>query len=140
MIASADGGNPHFGTWKLNEGKSQLKPGGPKNNTVTYRDASNGMIALEVDGVDKDGKAVHWSWEGKFDGQPYKVTGSPFLDTLACTMKDAYSNTNISIKDGKQVAKSEIKVSADGKSRTITTERADLTGQSVTETAFYDKS
>ena len=64
--------NPHLGTWKLDESKSTFAPGATKNHTVTYTEANDGMITLTVDGTDKDGKPIHWTWTGKFDGKPYR--------------------------------------------------------------------
>ncbi|HEY2799567.1 MAG TPA: hypothetical protein VGI85_03170, partial [Chthoniobacterales bacterium] len=61
-----------MGTWKLNESKSKLTADATKNQTVTYTAARHGMTKVTVDGVDKDGKPVHWTWEGKFNGKPYK--------------------------------------------------------------------
>ena len=71
--------NPLMGTWKLNEGKSKFAPGATKNTTVTYTPATGDMIKCTVDGVDKDGKHIHWTWVGKFDGKPYQIRGSPDL-------------------------------------------------------------
>ncbi|MGH7937524.1 MAG: hypothetical protein ACREFG_03385, partial [Chthoniobacterales bacterium] len=51
-----------MGTWKLNESKSKFTAGATKNNTVTYTAAKHGMTKVTVDGVDKDGKSVHWTW------------------------------------------------------------------------------
>src|SRR6266480_529249 len=104
--------NPHLGTWKLNESKSKLV-GGTKNNTVTYSEAKNGMMKLSVEGVDKDGKATHWTWEGKFDGKPYKVKGNTNMGTIA--------------------------VAKDGKSRVVTANDTDANGKKVTDKAYYDK-
>ena len=56
--------NPQLGTWKLDESKSTFAPGATKNNTVTYTEANDGMITLTVDGADKDGKPIHWTWTG----------------------------------------------------------------------------
>ena len=75
--------NPHLGTWKLNESKSQFAPNSTKNHTVTYAEVEGGMIMLTVDGTDKDGKPIHWTWTGKFDGKPYKVEGSSVVDSIA---------------------------------------------------------
>ena len=46
MTAVVLAANPHLGTWKLNESKSKLAPGGSKNNTVSYTEAKNGMIKV----------------------------------------------------------------------------------------------
>ena len=63
-FAAAD--DAFMGTWKLNEAKSKIPEGAPKNNTVVY--AQNGdEVTITVDGMDA-GKAVHHVWTGKFDG------------------------------------------------------------------------
>src|ERR1700693_78 len=74
--------NPSLGTWKLNEAKSKLSPGLPKNLTVTY-EAVGDKIKGTVDGVDGQGKPTHNEWTGKFDGKDYPVTGDPNSETRA---------------------------------------------------------
>src|SRR5215469_17788607 len=67
------------GTWKLNEAKSKLRAGGPKNNTVVY-DASGDSVKVTIDGTGHDGAATHSEWTGKFDGKEYPVTGDSAED------------------------------------------------------------
>src|ERR1700688_5225242 len=74
--------NPSLGTWKLNEAKSMLSPGLPKNLTVVYM-AAGDSITGTIDGVDGQGKPTHTEWTGKFDGKDYPVTGDPPSDTRA---------------------------------------------------------
>jgi hypothetical protein len=130
--------NPHLGTWKLNEGKSKLV-GGTKNNTVSYTEAKNGMIKLTVEGVDKDGKATHWTWEGKFDGKSYKAKGNSEFDMLALKPVNDRTNSLTGTKNGKMVATGTITVAKDGKSRVVTTTGTDANGKKVSEKAYYDK-
>ena len=66
-IVSLAAENPLIGTWKLNENKSKYAPDSAKNTTVTYTAAKGDMIKCTADGVDKDGKPIHWTWTGKFD-------------------------------------------------------------------------
>jgi len=80
--------NPHLGTWKLNEAKSKLSPGLPKNTTVTY-EAVGDQIKATVDGVDGKGNPTHNEWTGKFDGKDYPVTGDPTSDARAYKAVDA---------------------------------------------------
>lgn len=129
----------HIGTWKLNEAKSKLSPGGMKNHTVTYSEEKGEMIKLTVEGTDKDGKAVMWTWKGKFDGQPHKVKGSATADQIAYTMKDDHTNEMTVMKDGKTVMTGTIKVAKDGKSRVVTTTSTDADGKKHTDKAYYDK-
>jgi ribosomal protein S11 len=127
----------HLGTWKLNERKSKLS--GAKNHTVTYTEAKRDKMMLTVEGVDKDGKTVKWTWEGKFDGKPHKIEGSPTADQMAVKMVDDYANELTMMKDGKVVMTGMVKVAKDGKSRVVTTTLTDANGKKKTEKAYYDK-
>src|SRR5919108_193113 len=73
-VALGFAADPEMGTWKLNETKSKIAPGMPKNHTVVYEPAGD-SVKITVDGTDKDGKAAHNEWTGKFDGKDYAVTG-----------------------------------------------------------------
>jgi hypothetical protein len=66
----------NIGTWKLNEAKSKLSPGAPKDHTVAY-EAVDDRVKVTMDGVDSAGKPTHTEWTGKFDGKDYPVTGDP---------------------------------------------------------------
>ncbi len=138
-IAVAFAADPYMGTWKLNEAKSKFNPGATKNHTVVYSAAPGGMVKVTVDGVNKDGKAEHNEWTGKFDGKDYKVTGSAAYDTRAYTKVDANTLNMIIKKDGKVVGTGKIDVSADGKSRTVNTVGTDPKMAGLTATAVYDK-
>jgi hypothetical protein len=131
--------NPHMGTWKLNEAKSKFSPGATKNHTVTYTEAKGDKIKLTVDGVDKDGKPVHWSWIGKFDGKPYKLKGSPIGDMAMYKPIDDHANELTIMKDGKVVLTGMIRVSKDGKSRVVTTTMTGPDGKKLTEKAYYTR-
>ncbi len=130
--------DPNTGTWKLNESKSKFSPGATKNHTVIYAPAGD-MVKVTVDGVDKDGKAVHNEWTGKFDGKDYKVTGEPSYDSRAYTKSDANTLEMTIKKAGTVTATGKIVVSADGKSRTVTTTASDPKATAMNNTAVYDK-
>ena len=129
----------HLGSWKLNESKSTFASGMTKNHTVTYTEAEGDMMKLTVDGTDKDGKPVHWTWVGKFDGKQYKVEGSAMIDTVAYRALNDHTNSATGMKDGKVAFTGTIKVAKDGKSRMVTTTMADANGKKHTDKAYYDK-
>jgi hypothetical protein len=131
--------NPLIGTWKLNEGKSKFAPGATKNTTVTYTPAKGDMIKCTVDGVDKDGKPIHWTWTGTFDGKPYQIKGSPFFDTLTYEAVNDRTNKTTATKAGKVVMTATIIVAKDGKSRVVTLKGTGANGQKFTDTTYYDK-
>jgi hypothetical protein len=127
-----------MGTWKLNEAKSKLAPGGGKNNMVVYA-AAGDSVKVTVDGVDKDGKATHNEWTGKFDGKDYPVTGDPTSDMRSYKMVNDHTLTLTVKKGGKVTVSGSIVVSADGKSRTVSTSGTDSMGMAVTSSAVFDK-
>ena len=130
--------NASLGTWKLNQAKSKLSPGLPKNLTVTYEAVGNDIKAT-VDGVDGQGQPTHNEWTGKFDGKDYTVTGDPTSDRRA--IKQIYDrNLQLTVKkDGKVTMSGQIVISADGKSRTLTMSGTDAAGKKVKSTSVYEK-
>jgi len=110
--------NLTIGTWKLNEAKSKIAAGTPKNTMVTYAMAADN-IKVTVDGVDAAGKPSHNEWTGKFDGKDYPVTGDPESDMRSYKQVDAHTFTLTLKKNGKVTQSGTITISADGKSRTV---------------------
>ena len=127
-----------MGTWKLNEAKSKIAPGAPKNHTVTYASAGD-QIKVTVDGTDGEGKTIHSEWTGKFDGKDYPVTGDGTAD-MRSYKKEGKDLELTNKKAGKVTVTGKIVVSADGKTRTVTLNMTDSKGEKVTSTAVYDKS
>jgi FlaG/FlaF family flagellin (archaellin) len=127
-----------MGTWKLNETKSKIAAGVAKNHTVVY-EAAGDDVKVTVDGTDSDGKPVHNEWTGKFDGKDYPVTGDPTSDARSYKMVKANTLALTIKKGGKITVTGRIVVSADGKSRTVTTRGTDPKGKKFKSIAVYDK-
>ena len=130
-------GNPNMGTWKLNTSKSNIA-GAARNSTVVY-EATGDKIKVTVDGVDADGKPSHNEWTGNFDGKDYPVTGDSTSDTRSYKKVDDHTLELTSKMGGKVTLSGKIVVSADGKSRTITTSGTDSMGMKVDNVGVYDK-
>jgi hypothetical protein len=128
----------NLGTWKLNEAKSKIDAGLPKNLTVKYEMMGDSVMAT-VDGVDGQGKPTHTEWMGKFDGKDYAVTGDPTSDTRALKMIDDQTLELTSKKGGKVTITGKVVVAADGKSRTLTLSGTDAAGKKIHSTSVYDK-
>ena len=135
LCLAADG---FLGTWKLNEAKSKLAPGAAKNSTVVYSMMGD-QVMVTIDGTDAAGKPLHDEWMGKFDGKDYPVKGDSASDARSLKKIDDHTLTLEVKKGGKVLATGRIVLSADGKSRTVTTEATDASGKKVTATAVYDK-
>jgi hypothetical protein len=126
------------GTWKLNEAKSKLGPGLPKNSTVVYETAGDD-VKITIDGTTSAGQPGHSEWTGKFDGKDYPVTGDPNADTRAITKVNNHTLSVAQKKGGKITTSARVVISADGKTRTVTVTATDSSGKKATGTAVYDK-
>ncbi|HEY6929334.1 MAG TPA: hypothetical protein VJA66_06630 [Thermoanaerobaculia bacterium] len=127
-----------MGTWKLNEEKSKIPAGAPKNTTVVYEMAGDNVKST-IDGVDAEGKPTHAEWTGKFDGNDHPATGSSTYDAIAFKKVNDRTLSLTVKKAGKATASGRIVVAADGKSRTVTLTGNDPNGKPFTSTAVYDK-
>jgi hypothetical protein len=135
LCLAADG---FIGTWKLNELKSKLAPGAAKNSVVVYATMGDNIM-VTIDGTDAAGKPTHTEWMGKYDGKDYAVTGDSTSDARSVTKIDDHTLAFTVKKGSKVLITGRIVLSADGKSRTVTTEGTDSSGKMVTSIAVYDK-
>lgn len=129
----------HMGTWKLNEAKSKIAAGANKNHTVVY-EAAGDSVKVIVDGTDAAGAATHNEWTGKFDGKYYPVTGDATSDERSYRRIGARTLALTGRKGGKVTLTGRIVVTANGKTRTVTTSVTDAAGKKFRNTAVYDKS
>jgi hypothetical protein len=137
-VAATFASDPNMGTWKLNEAKSKIAAGIGTNDTVVY-EAMSDNVKVSIDGTGADGKAVHTEWTGKFDGKEYAVTGDPTSDMRSYTRVNANTLAFAALKAGKPTLSGRVVVSADGKTRTVTTHAKDAKGMKITSTGVYDK-
>ena len=137
-VAVGIAADAHMGTWKLNDDKSQIGAGATKNHTVIYTAAGDGL-KVTVDGINSEGKPVHHEWTGKVDGKDYPVTGDPTSDVRSYKKIDDRTLEFVGKKGDKVTVTGRVVVSADGKTRTVTTSVTDAKGNKIENTAIYDK-
>lgn len=128
----------HIGTWRLNEAKSKLGTRAPKLTTVVF-EAAEESVKVTVDGTDGDGKPMHNTWTGEYDGKDYPVSGSSTEDTRSYKKVDDHTLAFTEKKADKVTVSGRAVVSADGKTRTVTLTGTDRKGNKFTSTAVYDK-
>ena len=128
------------GVWKLNVAKSKYSPGpAPKSATTTIEAAGAGT-KVSVHQMRADGTAAEWGFSADYDGKDNPMTGNnPDADMIARTRVDANTIQSISKKAGKVTTTQLSKVSADGKTRTVTTKGLNAAGKKVNNVAVYDK-
>jgi hypothetical protein len=130
--------SPHMGTWKLNEAKSKIPAGATKNHTVIY-EAAGDSIKVTVDGVDGGGNPIHSEWTGKFDGKFYALTGDPTSDTRSYRRINSHTLALTGKQGSKVTVTGRITVTANGRTRTVTTTGTDAKGKRFSTRAVYDK-
>jgi hypothetical protein len=127
-----------MGTWKLNESKSAMVAGAPKNTLAVY-ETSGDSTKVTIDGIAPGGAPSHSVWIGKFDGKDYPVTGDAIGDTRAMSIGNKRTFALTEKKAGAVVITGTVKLSPDGKTRTTTLHMTDPSGKKITSRMVYDK-
>src|SRR3954463_11860430 len=126
-FAQAD---PQVGAWKLNPAKSKYDPGpGPTSATTTIEAAGKGT-KVTADQTLADGTKRHYSFTSNYDGKDAPIVGdNPDADTVARTHVNGTTVKTVEKKAGKVTLTQTSAVSADGKTRTVTTTGVNGKGQ-----------
>ena len=131
--------DPAVGTWKLNVAKSRYSPGpAPKSNLVTIVAVENGL-KITGQGTDADGKPTSLSYTVTYDGKDKPVTGSPDYDATSGKRIDASTTELTRKKEGKMVQTATRKISADGKTMTVTSRGKTTSGKPLNNVAVFEK-
>ena len=129
--------SPFSGTWKLNLAKSKLTPPVPKSD-IAVVDADENGLKLNQDVITDKGESLKISYEAKFDGKDYPVTGDPSSDLVSYQRVNANTLKGKTKKDGKAAADATIVVSKDGKITTV--QYTDYSQAKFVKSTFvYDK-
>ena len=130
----------NVGTWKLNPAKSTYSPGpAPKSQTLKIEAWGGDGVKYAADGMDADGKPVHWEFQAKYDGKFYPFKGNPDADMISYKRIDANTVESMTQLKGKPTMTTKIVVSQDGKTRTLTQTGKNAKGQDVKNLLVYDK-
>jgi hypothetical protein len=129
--------SPFSGTWKLNLAKSKMTPPMPKSD-IAVVDADENGLKLNQHVITDKGESLKISYEAKFDGKDYPVTGDPSSDLVSYQRVNANTLKGKTKKDGKAAADATIVVSKDGKITTV--QYTDYSqAKPVKSTFVYDK-
>jgi hypothetical protein len=140
IVVGAQSKDPFVGTWRMNVAKSKYSPGPtPKSVTSTYEAAGKGY-KVSVRNEPASGPVQQYSYTTTADGTDAKVTGNnPNADTIAVKRVNANTLEIVNKKNGKATTTQRNVVSADGKTRTVTTTGVDAQGQKVNNVAVFEK-
>ena len=135
LLAADD---PFSGVWRLNIAKSKIAPPVPRSHTSTI-DADAEGVRVREEIVNENGEQVTVTFEAKFDGKDYPVTGSVLADTVAFRRIDPHTITAVVKKGGKVVLSETEAVSKDGKILSGTYSATDASGKTITGVAVLEK-
>jgi hypothetical protein len=129
--------SPFSGTWKFNPSKGDPIPPVMKSSTARI-DADEENFKLNQDFTDEKGQSSNVTFEAKFDGKDYPVTGDPDTDSVSLHRVSQREVILTFKKGGKIVFKNTAIVSRDGKTTTLNvTDYSE--GKPKTGTEVYDK-
>ena len=139
-LSAAQSKDPFVGSWRMNVAKSKYTPGpAPKSVTSTYEVAGKGY-RVSVKNEPATGAVQQYSYNSDLDGKDVPVAGNnPNADMIAVKRVDANTLEIVNKKGGKVTTTQRNVVSADGKTRTVTTTGTDASGQKVNNVAVFEK-
>ncbi len=138
-VLAAQKPDPFVGTWELDVVKSRyIGAAVPKTQTAVYSAVGSGLHVTAA-GVDAQGKPIHVEYTANFDGKDYPVTGSPDYDMLTIKRISATTITSMRKRGGRVVQNVSMTVSADGKTRTVTTNGVNAAGIKIHTVAVYHR-
>ena len=140
ILAVAQPKDPFVGTWRLDTAKSKYSPGpAPKSQTAVYEAAGQGY-RVTVKAEPASGAAQEWSYTTALDGKDVPVKGNnPNAEMIAVKRIDATTLETVNKKGGKVTTTQQNVVSADGKTRTVTSTGVDGQGQKVNNVTVFTK-
>jgi hypothetical protein len=136
LVFAAD---PMVGTWKLNVGKSTFSPGPPPQGMrITYAEDGDWVVG-KSERVDENGKTVARTNKYKMDGKEYPFEG-PYGRGMITVKKSGDRETTTTHKyPSGHILTQKAVLSADGKTRTVTTTGKNEKGQTVNAKTVYEK-
>jgi hypothetical protein len=134
-VLAAD--SPFSGAWKFNPSKGHPTPPIPKS-VVAHVQADGENFKFSQEGVDDKDQPFQASYEAKFDGKEYPITGDPYIDSVSLQWVNEGEIKFVIKKAGTVVSKLDVVVSKDGKTTTVNTTDY-IQGKEQKGSAVYDR-
>jgi hypothetical protein len=126
-----------LGQWTLARGKSDFQPDSTLQSRTWEFVAKDGGVGFTQKTVTDRGNTVEIDFTAKYDGKDVPITGSQ-LDTVALKKVDATTIERTAKIQGKPVETVTMKLSADGKTLTVTTKGV-IDGDAYSSTQVFEK-
>jgi hypothetical protein len=116
---SASGQDLFTGTWVFSAARSDLSTPMPQSWVLLMR-ASESDVSHREEIITADGSKATVALHATFDGEDHAVSGSPLMDTVACTRPTPHVIRSTGKKAGAVSLTDTLTVSPDGKVLTLT--------------------
>jgi hypothetical protein len=115
---STSGQDPFTGTWVFSGARSALSTPMPRSWVLQIR-ASESDVSHREEIITSDGSEMTVALHATFDGEDHAVTGSPLMDTIACTRPAPHVIAGIGKKAGAVTLTDTLTASLDGEVLTL---------------------
>ncbi len=129
--------NGFAGVWQLNLAQSNIPP--VTKSQVATIETDGVFVAIRAETVNNKGERFVISFEGKFDGLDYPVTGTPFADTVSYRLLSPHVIEGISKKNGRICVKETAVLSDSGTRIRVTYLSFDAHGNTFENLAILEK-
>ena len=131
--------DPAIGTWKLNVAKSKFKPGpAPRDATLKFEQSGKAVKSFQ-ELTTATGEKMSGTYTASYDGKDYPISGSARADTLALKVTAKDTVERVDKKGGKPVTTYVRKISADGKTMTVTEKATNAKGEPVENVMVFER-
>jgi hypothetical protein len=131
---------PFVGTWKLNVNKSRYGLRQPQKSEILQIDTQQNGLKYLADGIDAEGKNIHFEFSPKYDGEYYPVTGTVAAGSAMALKKVDANTRELVLKiEGKEVQRRRDVVSQNGKTLTRTVTAINSQEQDAKDVIVFDR-
>jgi hypothetical protein len=111
--------DPFTGAWTFHSEWSRLTTSPPRS-WIMRIEATSDAVNEREEIVSSDGARTVVTFQARFDGKDYPVTGSPLADTIAYTRVDPHHISGIAKKNGSISIRERVATSPEGHILTLT--------------------
>ncbi len=130
-------GQGFAGTWQLNREQSDIPP--VTQSQVLVIETDGVSVKMQETLVNDKSETLTISFNGKFDGHDYPVSGTSFADTVSYRLPAPHTIVGVAKKDGVVVVQETAVLADDGKTIRVTYVSFDGHGNSLTSHALFER-
>lgn len=138
LAAAAVAADPFVGTWKLNAAKTKFTAGAPPTQQTVVITEKGADLDVQISGTDADGAPIFSHYTIPIKGGPARIVKAPW-DSISATRPNENERIIEHSKGGKVLSTVRPRISADGKTMTVTVSGTDTTGKPVAGTVVFEK-